>query len=161
VSRLFTALRAAFYMSMFILFFGWLALSVRQYDASLGLSLPAALRIPGAILMVLGGALALSCGATFVARGQGTPAPFDPPRKFVASGPYRWVRNPMYVGGLALFVGFGLWHRSISILILGAVVTCCLYLFVLFIEEPGLEERFGDSYVEYKRNVRRWLPRSP
>jgi protein-S-isoprenylcysteine O-methyltransferase Ste14 len=146
-------------MSMFVLFFGWLALSVRQYDVSLGVTLPAVLSIPGTILMILGGALVLSCGATFVARGQGTPAPFDPPRKFVATGPYRWARNPMYVGGLALFIGFGLWHRSISILILSGVVTCCLHLFVLLIEEPGLERRFGESYLEYKRTVRRWLPR--
>ena len=43
------------------------------------------------------------CIGTFVTKGQGTPAPFDPPREFVASGPYRYVRNPMYIGALARF----------------------------------------------------------
>jgi protein-S-isoprenylcysteine O-methyltransferase Ste14 len=156
---LLTALRAALYMTAFVFFFGWLALSVRAYDQSLGVGMPAGGRVVGVLLMLLGGALALTCGATFVTRGQGTPAPFDPPRQFVATGPYRWVRNPMYVGGVALFVGFALWHRSVAILILAGVVTCCLHLFVLLVEEPGLEQRFGDSYIEYKRTVRRWIPR--
>src|SRR5882762_1747826 len=54
-------------------------------------------------LVVLGGALAIWCILTFALVGKGTPAPFDPPRQLVAAGPYRWVRNPMYIGaGTAL-----------------------------------------------------------
>jgi protein-S-isoprenylcysteine O-methyltransferase Ste14 len=108
--------------------------------------------------MVLGGALALACGATFVVVGRGTPAPFDPPREFVPVGPYRFVRNPMYVGAAALLMGFGLFERSLAILALAVAGLILAHLFVVFAEEPGLEERFGDSYRSYKASVRRWVP---
>ena len=58
----------------------------------------------GLVLVVVGGALAIWCILTLALVGKGTPAPFDPPRKLVAAGPYRWVRNPMYIGaGAPLF----------------------------------------------------------
>ena len=60
-------------------------------------------QIGGLVLLALGGALALWCILTFVVVGKGTPAPFDPPRQLVVRGPYRFVRNPMYIGaGFAL-----------------------------------------------------------
>ena len=55
--------------------------------------------------------------------------------------------------------GFALWHRSAFSLGLAAAVFLVLHLVVVYSEEPGLEKRFGDSYREYRRNVRRWLPR--
>ena len=55
--------------------------------------------------------------------------------------------------------GFALWHRSAFGLGLAAAVFLVLHLVVVYSEEPGLEKRFGDSYREYRRNVRRWLPR--
>ena len=108
--------------------------------------------------MIVGAAVAISCVAVFVARGRGTPAPFDPPREFVAQGPYRYVRNPMYVGGLGVIAGFGLYQRSLAIVLFALVFLCCAHLFVVFYEEPGLERRFGHSYLDYKRSVNRWLP---
>ena len=98
---------------------------------------------------------------TFALLGRGTPAPFDPPRRFVAVGPYRFVRNPMYVGGLAMLAGFGLWRRSPAMFLLTAVGALVAHLFVVLVEEPGLTERFGDGCREYKRTVNRWLPRLP
>lgn len=63
-------------------------------------------------LGLAGGVLALGCVLTFALVGKGTPAPFDPPRRLVRSGPYRYVRNPMYLGaGLALG-GAALFYRS-------------------------------------------------
>ena len=53
----------------------------------------------------------------FVVRGRGTPAVFDAPREFVVVGPYKYVRNPMYIGALTLLIGFGLYQHSISILV--------------------------------------------
>jgi len=159
VKTLFVALRSVVYMTVFLLLWGWIALRVRAFDQSFGVSLPAAAEIPGVILVVLGAALGLACAGEFISRGRGTPAIFDAPRAFVASGPYRYVRNPMYIGGLILLVGFGLFERSISILLLALLSFALVHLFVLFYEEPTLTRKFGSSYQEYLRAVRRWIPR--
>src|SRR3990172_2750465 len=111
----------------------------------------------GIVLMILGGILCLICILVFIIRGKGTPAVFDPPTEFVAIGPYKYVRNPMYIGGHILLLGFGLYHNSISILILSVVLMFLFHLFVVFVEEPGLEQRFGESYLKYKKDVKRWM----
>ena len=158
MSRLFTALRALLYMTGFVTLWGWLALMARDAGRQWTVVLPAWLAPLGIVLMALGGALALACGATFVVAGRGTPAPFDPPREFVPVGPYRFVRNPMYVGAAAVLAGFALVERSLAVLALAGAGLLLAHLFVVFAEEPGLEERFGDSYRSYKASVRRWIP---
>jgi protein-S-isoprenylcysteine O-methyltransferase Ste14 len=65
----------------------------------------------------------------------------------------------MYIGGFILLVGFGLYHTSLSILILSVILIGFFHLFVVFVEEPGLERLFGKSYVEYKNNLNRWIPK--
>ncbi len=136
----------------------WIALGIRTYDQYLPILLPVWTGIPGIILVSVGGSLVLLCLSMFVIRGNGTGAPFDPPREFVAFGPYRYVRNPMYIGGWVMFVGFGLYEQSISILLFSLIWLLLIHLFVLFVEEPGLKKRFGDSYREYKSSVNRWIP---
>ncbi len=153
------ALRALIYATGFIFLFGWIALGVRVYDQSIGIVLPAWTKVVGIIFMIAGSVLILICIAVFVARGRGTPAIFDPPPEFVAIGPYRYVRNPMYEGGFLLLIGFGLYHLSVSILALTLLLAFLFHLFVLCVEEPGLEQRFGSSYREYKNSVNRWLPK--
>jgi protein-S-isoprenylcysteine O-methyltransferase Ste14 len=154
----FVALRAALYATGFVFLWGWVALSVRTYDRSLGIALPAWTATLGIFFMVAGGALALLCVGVFVERGRGTPAPFDAPRQFVATGPYRYVRNPMYVGGLTLLTGFGLYERSVSILLLCLLFLLAAHLFVLFYEEPTLRRQFGATYERYCESVPRWIP---
>jgi protein-S-isoprenylcysteine O-methyltransferase Ste14 len=161
MKTLFLALRSVIYMTGFLLFFGWIALRVRAFDQRFGVALPAAAETPGVVLEVLGAILVLACAGVFISRGRGTPAIFDAPRVFVAIGPYQSVRNPMYIGGLMLLIGFGLWERSISILFLTLLLFPLVHLFVLFYEEPTLTRRFGSSYQEYRRTVRRWIPRWP
>jgi len=156
---IFDGIRAALYAGGFIGFYVWLALNIRQLDKTIGDYLPDWTVFPGIVLMIPGGILALSCVGLFVLRGRGTAAPFDPPRQFVAIGPYKLVRNPMYVGGLAALLGFGLYLRSLTVLGLAAVVGLLLHLFVLIYEEPDLERRFGSNYLEYKKRVNRWIPR--
>jgi len=158
---MFIALRALFYMTCFVWCFGWLALQVQPLDDRLGMALPAWGEVAGVILMVAGAALVLVCAGMFIVRGRGTPAVFDPPRHFVALGPYRLVRNPMYLGGLTLLVGFALARRSLSMLLLALGLFGVFHLFVAFIEEPGLERRFGQSYLDYKKSHNRWLPKFP
>jgi protein-S-isoprenylcysteine O-methyltransferase Ste14 len=157
MSILFSLLRSLIYVPAFILFFGWIALRVRVYDKDIGL-LPEWTLLPGIVLMIIGGMLCLVCVGIFIVKGKGTPAVFDPPTEFVAVGPYKYVRNPMYIGGFILLIGFGLFHRSLSILILFIVLFFLFHLFVVFVEEPQLEKRFGKSYIEYKNSVKRWIP---
>ena len=160
MKTLFTALRAAIFAAGFILLWGWVALSLHQrYDSMSGFALSAWTRIVGIVLMVAGGTLGLACVATFVTRGEGTPAPFDPPRKFVAAGPYRFVRNPMYIGGFIVLFGFGFYEQSPAILLFALAWLLSAHLFVTLYEEPHLRATFGTPYDAYCRSVRRWFPR--
>ena len=161
MKTLFVALRSVVYASGFLFLWGWAAVSVRRFDPALGLTLPPWLRVPGIILMAFGVVVGLACIASFITRGRGTPAPFDAPREFVAVGPYRFCRNPMDVGGAAMLSGFGLYARSPSVLLLAAGMTALAHAFVVLYEEPTLRKTFGQTYVDYCRGVRRWLPRLP
>lgn len=158
MSKILLVLRAAFYATAFVLLWGWLAVSVQPLDARLSLTLPAWIRPLGWALGLLGAFLTLWCVVTFVTRGRGTPAPFDPPREFVAAGPYRYVRNPMYIGGFGVLLGAGLVLGSPSITGLALLFLLLAHLFVLLYEEPSLDRRFGDSYLHYKSSIHRWLP---
>ena len=160
-SRAFVALRGVIYAAGFILLWVWLAALAQRFDSRLPFSLPDWLRAPGMLLALAGALVTAACIATFLTRGQGTPAPFDPPRQFVATGPYRYVRNPMYVGAFGVLVGAGLAMRSPSILGLAVVFLLIMHLFVVLYEEQALAGRFGDAYLEYKSVVHRWLPRLP
>ena len=155
---LFAGLRALVYVTFFFWFWAWLALSVRQYDEWFRVEWPTWPRAVALVIMAVGAALALTCVGLFAARGRGTPAPFDPPREFVAVGPYKYVRNPMYIGALILLTGYGLWHRSVSMLLFPLLALLAVHLFVVFYEEPNLKRIFGESYLEYRRSVHRWLP---
>jgi protein-S-isoprenylcysteine O-methyltransferase Ste14 len=161
LSRGFTILRGVVYSAAFVWFWAWLVISVRSLDARLSVSLPHWLRPIGFVLAFAGTLLAGACIATFVTRGRGTPAPFDPPREFVASGPYRFVRNPMYIGATVLMVGAGLILSSPSVIMLALAFLLIMHLVVVFYEEPALTRKFGDSYEEYRSSVHRWLIRRP
>jgi protein-S-isoprenylcysteine O-methyltransferase Ste14 len=156
---LFVALRAVLYGAGFVLFWGWVASGARRYDARLSFAVSSSWKPVGVFLMIPGALLVLACVASFVFRGQGTPAPFDPPVRFVPTGPYRFVRNPMYIGAALFLAGYGLLDGSVSIALLSVALLAAAHVFVVLVEEPGLERRFGDGYLAYKRTVRRWLPR--
>ncbi len=161
MTGLLLAVRALLYMTGFMLLWAWLAVLIRPLDTRLGVSLPQWVQPLGLVLAGLGGALVLLCGILFVAAGRGTPAPFDAPRTFVVVGPYRWVRNPMYLGALGLLGGVGLWLRSPAIELLAACGWLLAHLFVRLYEEPVLSQRFGTTYSRYLQRVNRWLPRRP
>lgn len=116
-------------------------------------------QIAGMIASGIGSVIAFWCIFAFVFVGKGTPAAFDPPRRLVIAGPYRFVRNPMYVGaGLAL-AGAALFYESISIAIYAALFLLTAHLFVVFYKEPTLRRMFGSEYEAYCTSVRRWRPR--
>jgi protein-S-isoprenylcysteine O-methyltransferase Ste14 len=161
MKSLFVALRGALWAIGFVLLWAYLAREARRFDPSLPFGLPPALAPVGDVLFAGGGLLVLACLAVFVVRGRGTAAPFDPPRVFVPSGPYRYVRNPMYLGAGLLLAGLALIEGSPSVLLLSFVMFAAAHLFVVLVEEPGLEARFGETYRSYRRTVRRWIPRRP
>ena len=95
----------------------------------------------------------------FLVKGRGTPAPIDPPKELVATGFYRYVRNPMYVGVLAIIIGHFLWFRYWNLLIYAIVVFIAFNTFVTYYEEPTLKRKFGAAYEDYLKKVPRWIPR--
>jgi protein-S-isoprenylcysteine O-methyltransferase Ste14 len=159
VNIFFRIVRSIIYVPLFIFFFGWIAVRVRVFDLKIGGILPFWTRPAGIILMIVGCILILTCVVVFIIQGKGTPAAFDPPKEFVATGPYAYVRNPMYIGGFILLVGFGLNRNSLSILILSVILIVVFHLFVVFYEEPVLERQFGKTYIEYKNRINRWIPK--
>jgi protein-S-isoprenylcysteine O-methyltransferase Ste14 len=120
---------------------------------------PPALAATGGVVAAVGLCLVLWCFYDFAVRGRGTPAPWDPPRRLVASGPYGRVRNPMYVGVLTILLGEAAFFGSYALLAWAAVTALLFHLVVVLYEEPGLRERFGSDYEQYLVNVPRWLPR--
>jgi len=154
-------LRSLLIAALFVTLWWWLASLARRLDHALGGPLPAWTRAFAIELIGFGAIVAFLCVISFGLYGHGTPAPFDPPREFVVKGPYQFVRNPMYIGAVLTLVGAGLWLQSPGILALAALGLVLAHLFVVFVEEPSLEKKFGESYRAYKSSVKRWIPRRP
>ena len=117
------------------------------------------LEFGGIVLAATGGALALWCILAFAVVGKGTPAPFDPPRRLVIRGPYRHLRNPMYVGAALALLGAALFYRSLPLVGYAAAFLLVTHAFVVWYEEPTLGRLFGAEYQAYRTSVPRWLPR--
>lgn len=152
-------IRAIVYATLFIGFV--LVFLPAQVLAGAGVTRPTTFgvaQLAGMIVAAVGAAVAIWCILTFALVGRGTPAPFDPPRRLVARGPYRYVRNPMYLGaGLAL-AGAALFYESGALWAYAAGFLVLMHLFVVLYEEPTLRRTFGDDYAAYCRQVRRWWP---
>jgi protein-S-isoprenylcysteine O-methyltransferase Ste14 len=118
-----------------------------------------ALRLVGAALVLLGLILLVESFARFVWKGFGTPAPIAPPTKLVMTGFYRHVRNPIYVGLVAIAFGEALILGNDRLVAYAAILWLFFHFWVLVIEEPTLERSFGDEFANFKANVPRWLPR--
>ncbi len=118
-----------------------------------------AAQFAGLIVLFVGSLLFVSSLRRFARDGKGTLAPWDPPRRLVIHGPYRYVRNPMISG--VVFVLFGE-----ALILLSGPHAQWAFIFLLIniiyiplLEERQLRERFGAEYVEYCRHVPRLLPR--
>ena len=127
-------------------------------DASLGAIDVFGMSLLGVIPIVLGTALYLRCAYDFVMSGRGTPAPIDPPVKLVMRGPYRYSRNPMYIGVLAILVGEALLYRDLSLLYFLLALAAGFYIFIVGYEERALRHQFGEAYARYCEAVPRWIP---
>jgi protein-S-isoprenylcysteine O-methyltransferase Ste14 len=111
--------------------------------------------------LALGAVMCYTAIWNFATVGQGTPAPFDPPRKLVVLGFFRYVRNPIYVGALLIVIGEAILTDALGVRLLFWIAGgfCAVHLFVVFYEEPTLQRKFGDEYEQYLKQVPRWIPR--
>jgi len=113
----------------------------------------------GSVLFVCCSSLGLASAYFMVRDGKGTPLPLDQTNELVASGPYRFVRNPMAIAGIGQGISVAIVFLSIPILVYALLGAAVWHLVVRPIEERDMTERFGDSYVEYRSQVSCWWPR--
>jgi protein-S-isoprenylcysteine O-methyltransferase Ste14 len=119
------------------------------------------LEVVAIALALMGASMVVWVSVVFVTHGKGTPVPIDPPKTFVAAGLYRFIRHPMYAGALLILFAEAAFFRSAWILLYAGLLWTALHTFAVFLEEPGLERRFGDAYREYKSRTPRWVPKGP
>ena len=118
-------------------------------------------RALGVLVVAAGLALVSWCITLFARVGKGTLAPWDPTSNLVAVGPYRYTRNPMITGVSSILTGEALAMGSWRLALWALIFIVLNHIYFLLIEEPGLERRFGEPYLEYRRTVPRWIPRVP
>jgi protein-S-isoprenylcysteine O-methyltransferase Ste14 len=115
--------------------------------------------IVGLMILLIGFATMILTIRMFIQLGEGTLAPWSPTRKLVLIGLYRYVRNPMILGVSLVLLGESIFFRSYRIAVWLVVFFLTNHFYFLLYEEPGLEKKFGREYVEYKKNVPRWIPK--
>ena len=121
---------------------------------------PAPLQVVIWAVLFLGGlALALWTMFLFAFVGDGTAAPWNPPKKLVIEGPYRYVRNPMITSVLTIILANSIFLSSWAMFLILILFLTGNMIYFPFFEEKDLIKRFGQDYILYKNNVPRWLPR--
>jgi protein-S-isoprenylcysteine O-methyltransferase Ste14 len=138
-----------------------LLVSAGGTDVGWGFPAPAGALPPliGAASIAAGLRLMFETISLFGTAGEGTLAPWDPPRALVVRGPYRRVRNPMISGVGLVLLGEAAALGSLPILAWFGLFALVNAIYIPLVEEPGLARRFGDDYAEYRRSVPRWIPR--
>ena len=145
---------------VFVFLFGFVLLylparlfAIVVWPARIGAS-----QIGGILICGAGAAIGLLCVFNFALIGRGTPAPFAPPRRLVTRGPYRFVRNPMYMGVGVFFAGAAVFYQSNVLLAYVVLFVTASHFFVVLYEEPTLRRTFGSEYSKYCSRVARWWP---
>ena len=149
-------LNAVLFFGVFMVALPWLAHRL----------LPLELPLPSGVRTWLAGVLALvgitawiACLDTFSRHGRGTPLPADAPRHLVTTGLFRQIRNPIMAGELTVIWAEALYLASLGATLYALAISVVAHVMVVYIEEPELRKRFGQSYTDYCRDVPRWLPR--
>jgi protein-S-isoprenylcysteine O-methyltransferase Ste14 len=155
--KLFLAIRALLFVALLPgVVAGYVPYRMLLDSNHLRLSDPSVASLAAFVLFALGTLVLLRCVWDFFASGGGTLAPVDPPRRLVICGLYRYTRNPMYNGVLAILLGEAWLFHSTAVLKYAAFVFVAFHLFVVLYEEPALESRFQGLYRAYRRSVPRW-----
>ena len=148
-----------------VTFFGliiaaWFA--ARAVDRLIGVGQPIAPVIGWVVacpFVVIGLALMLWSVSRFVL-ARGTPVPFNPPPTLVTTGPYGYTRHPMTTGAILAIIGLGIGFQSLTVICLLVPLLIALLAWeVRAFEEPQLQRRFGDAYLEYQKRVPMIFPR--
>lgn len=151
------AVKTSLYMGsmhgFFTYYFPWQIASYNPGIVNIGL-----FRWLAVPLWVIGTLIILRCSIDIIRKGLGTPAHLDPPKALVVTGPYRYVRNPIYLGSLLIQVGTILWFGSTLLIPYFLFFTIAYHILIVFFEEPVLHRLYGPSYKEYLRKVPRWIP---
>jgi protein-S-isoprenylcysteine O-methyltransferase Ste14 len=137
--------------------FGWAYFKKRDGGSLLDVRTDAIAWLGGGIVLV---GLTLHCWSTAsLARGERRG---DLARAPVADGPFRYVRNPIYLAGITLLLGVGLLYAPWRAVDVGLPVLLLAYFHfaVVQVEEPDLRRRFGSAYERYCEQVPRWLPKT-
>jgi protein-S-isoprenylcysteine O-methyltransferase Ste14 len=139
----------------------WIVRSTGAWRVGWGLPAPVSLlpSILGCLLIGFGLLLMYRTISLFAGFGEGTLAPWDPPRRLVVRGVYRRVRNPMLSGVFFVLLGEATLLGSTPLFVWFLVVFAVNAVYIPLVEEPDLSQRFGEEYQVYKRNVPRWVPR--
>ena len=114
------------------------------------------MRVLGILLVLVGAATTLSA-VGFFRRARTSLVPIRPSTTLVSTGPYRFTRNPMYLGLAVVYVGIACWLGTLWPLLLLPVVLVLVGSLVIAREERYLEAKFGEEYRAYRARVRRWL----
>mgnify|MGYP003429061364 FL=1 len=112
--------------------------------------------VPEGLIMVLLGFVAVPAVLAF-RKARTHPEPWKPTKALVTVGPYRYSRNPMYVGFTLCYAGIAIWQNSVWPLLALPVVIAVMRVGVIKREERYLEGLFGDDYRAYRDKVRRWF----
>lgn len=149
-------LNAVLFFSIFMIALPWLAHRL----------LPLELPLPLGVRTWLAGGLAvagitiwIACLDSFSRHGRGTPLPTDAPRHLVTRGLFRRMRNPIMAAEVLVIWGIALFLTSLGATLYAIAISVVAHIMVVQIEEPELRRRFGQSYLEYCRDVPRWFPR--
>jgi protein-S-isoprenylcysteine O-methyltransferase Ste14 len=123
---------------------------------------PLAIRVIGAVLIAAGGTVVTWAFAQFAAEGVGIPIPGEPnSQRLTVGGPYRYVRNPLYVGSVLAISGQALLLSRPVLLIYAGVFLAITFSLTHWLEDPALARRFGQQFEDYRNRVPGWCPRLP
>jgi protein-S-isoprenylcysteine O-methyltransferase Ste14 len=117
---------------------------------------PSEIRLAGAVVFLIGAAIA-AWGLWTFRKARTTTVPGEESSQLVTSGPYRFTRNPMYVGLTVAYIGEAGILRQLAPLLLLPLVIAYLNWIVIPLEESTLGRVFGAQYERYRSRVRRWL----
>jgi protein-S-isoprenylcysteine O-methyltransferase Ste14 len=141
-------------------FLGAFPILIAATERELGwrLDLPSSIRPAGWTLFGVASVLGLWSGWTMTAAGEGTPLPRDTARRLVVRGPYRWIRNPMTLAGLAQAIGVGAILGSWAVALYALIGAAVWNAFARPAEERDLALRFGEPYQRYRAAIPCWRP---
>jgi protein-S-isoprenylcysteine O-methyltransferase Ste14 len=155
---LLTPLGPGFFLSLLVL----LVIASLYTDRMVGF--PGLISAPINVILslpLLAGGLFLTFWSGFCfLKARGTPVPFNPPPVLVDTGPYAWSRNPMLTSVFMILFGLGVLLNSVSMIFIFSPLFILLMIWeIRAVEEPELEMRLGEQYIQYKKRVPMFFPR--